>query len=228
MLKQERYEAEKEQEYYYGLGKFMSKELPYDCPTLTGRYGLSLLINLLDHTNTGEVSRDAEGYEVMRRGFVHFHSDPFISFKPGVEKYIDKPELYDGYIGGMAEEGFIEVKRDFKTDTIKIKLTEQGRVKAEIFSKIDELQDADFGPTITAEDIADIKEEGKIVANSRFTFWKRQVDKGKVLDDNAKRRIVIGAKLFDRYLLLPGDHMGFVFTDEDSLKYNQLSHPSHK
>ncbi len=160
--------------------------------------------------------------------FVNFHNErptPNVTAKTN----IDRPGLFDGYIHGMVEEGFLNIYKNPYVENLKIVLTEKGRVEADLFLQFFQLEEARDDPATKKSEIEDIKEAGKDAAEARFNFWRKKVQDDKIeLTDDVKRKIVLAAKLLfdDDYVLLPDAHLGIRFNEQESEKYRQLSvHP---
>lgn len=224
MLEQELHGTEKEGELYHTIGKLMAKELPdaNDCPSLIAIYGLRFLIDLMN--SNGTITRDAKKYESMQERFANGHKSVLADSKPDLLKHIAEPQIYDGYIDCMAEEGFIDVRRNPETKTIRIKLTEKGGIEAGLFCLSYELEEAELNAYIPKYHIENIKEEGRIAGMNRFNFWNEKVDEGETLSQDIKNRIVLGTMLFDNhYSIMHDNSVGMVFKDEAALKYSQLS-----
>ena len=191
-------EATKEidQETLYNMGKLMAKDLPDDCPSLIGSFGVNCLLYLSDHR--GSISQNEKEYEAFRAKFIDYHIEFYSETKPHYVENITQLEVYEGYLHSMAEEGFINIDRNLNLGVkLRLALTEQGKLEANFIRLQLEYNNRDGSELDKETDLADLKDEGKAAGVDRFKFWQERVKQGKILTLDEKNRIDLGTILFD-------------------------------
>lgn len=225
MKEQDLWGKEIQHEAAYSLGKSMTKDLPRDLPSLTTVFGANLLV-FIPRAPTG-ITLYKSDIEKLRSKFINFHNE---RPTPNIiaQAHMDHPELYDGYIYGLQEEGLINIYKNLYVENIKIVLSEKGLVEANLFRQFFELENAREDLATQTMKIEDIKEAGKDAAEARFKFYKKKVkNENMELTDDEKLKIVLAGRLLfdDSHVLYPNTHLKIRLNEQELEKYRQLSIP---
>lgn len=181
------------------LGEQMVTEVLEDDHTLVSVYGTNLLMNI--RLAEGEIKVDPEGYEYMRDQFVGFHTTEFPPQDPLAVENLDEPEVFDGFIEGLVNKGFLQVEKG--SDGIrKLTLTKQGEIEADLFNAQNEVEKAE-AEAKNIDSISNARRAYKNSAEVRLKFWIDRAKEGVVLSDDEKRRIVDPTQVYGFRGLVP-------------------------